>query len=108
MKSYISYNLFRNRTKFKPLSLFISNNDISYEEFKAYFNSRDIESPDIAYYNRVKDKFREIAENESVANTIIEEEKKEENTSIVKNVIVKQSKPRKKSRKKKAVKDENN
>ena len=108
MKSYISYNLFRNRTKFNPLSLFFSNKDITYEEFKLYFNNKDIESPNIEYYNRVKDKFIEVSGNKLETNTVIEEEKKEESISIDKKVIAKQNKPRKINRKKKAVKDENN
>lgn len=107
MKSYISYNLFRNRTKFNPLSLFFSNNNISYEEFKEYFNSRDIESPDVEYYNRVKDRFKETLKNETTDNVVI----KEEIISIVEKPHEKQRKSKKKSKKiivKKDVKDENN
>jgi len=57
MKSNISYNLFRNRRKFNPLSLFYKNKDLTYEEFKEYFNSRHVTSPDEDYYNRVKQTF---------------------------------------------------
>src|SRR5210317_1193789 len=57
MKSNISYNLFRNRRKFNPLSLFYKNKDLTYEEFKEYFNSRHVTSPDEDYYNRVKKAF---------------------------------------------------
>lgn len=108
MKSYISYNLFRNRTKFNPLSLFYSNKDMTYEEFKVYFNSRDIESPNLDYYNRVKDKFIEINIKTENINTVIE---KEESDSINKSPVEKQKKSRSKSKKaikSKAKKDENN
>ena len=111
MKSYISYSLFRNRTKFNPLSLFFIDNNISYEEFKEYFNTRDIESPNVEYYNRVKDKFKETSDNKTKDNISVEEEKKEENVSIIEKPLEKQKKTRKKSKKrieKKDVKDESN
>jgi hypothetical protein len=111
MKSYISYNLFRNRTKFNPLSLFFSNNDISYEEFKIYFNSKDIESPDFEYYNRVKDKFEASNIKNTELNVALEEDKNEEKIFVNKAILEKQDKVRKKkkqSRKKKDAKDENN
>jgi hypothetical protein len=88
--------------------LFINNNDLSYEEFKSYFNSRDIESPDVSYYSRVKDKFLEINKKTANVDDIIE---KEEYVSIDKNIVKKQKKSISKSKKalkNKVKKNENN
>ena len=108
MKSYISYNLFRNRTKFNPLSLFYNNNELTYEQFKEYFDEKSVEAPDILYYNRVKDKFLEINRKTENINTVIE---KEESDSIDKSPTEKQKKSRSKSKKaskSKVKKNENN
>tara|TARA_B100000965_G_C19033788_1_gene516467 strand:+ start:75 stop:320 length:246 start_codon:yes stop_codon:yes gene_type:complete len=81
---------------------------MTYEEFKVYFNSRDIESPDITYYNRVKDKFKETLENKTKDDVEIEEEK----IPVIKKQFEKQKKQSKKKSKKfiekKVIKDENN
>ena len=59
MKSYINYDLFRVRRQFNPLILFYQNNDLTYTEFEKYFNDKNVESPGVEYYNRVKARFLE-------------------------------------------------
>ena len=91
MKSNISYNLFRNRKKFNPLSLFYKNKDLTYKEFKEYFNSRHVTSPDEDYYNRVKNAFFEKA---------ILEKKVEEVEVLKKEDIIEIPKPKRKRKRK--------
>lgn len=55
----ISYEIFRQRKKFNPITLFKQNKNITYEQFKEFFESRLVESPDLNYYMRVKNKFFE-------------------------------------------------
>ena len=91
MKSNISYNLFRNRKKFNPLILFYQNKDLTYQEFKEYFNSRHVESPDEDYFNRVKNTFFEKT---TLETKVVEAEvvKKEE--------IIEKPKPKRKRKRK--------
>jgi hypothetical protein len=56
-KSLINYKLFQNRRNFNPLSLFAKNKDLTYEEFVAFLQSKMVDSPGIAYYERVKTAF---------------------------------------------------
>lgn len=93
MKSNISYNLFRNRKNFNPLVLFYQNKDLTYQEFKEYFNSRYVTSPDIEYYNRVKQAFLE----KTKVTTKIE---KVEDDLPEKELAVKTPKPKRKRRSK--------
>lgn len=91
MKSNISYSLFRNRKKFNPLILFYQNKEITYGEFKEYFNSRHVESPDEDYFNRVKHTFFEKAT----------KEKKEKDFKVIKKEdIVEELKPKRKRKRK--------
>jgi hypothetical protein len=91
MKSNISYNLFRNRKKFNPLILFYQNKDLTYQEFKEYFNSRHVESPDEDYFNRVKHTFFEKT---TLETKVIEAE------AVEKEEIVETPKPKRKRKRK--------
>lgn len=73
----IKYEIFRQRKNFNPLILFKKNKDITYDQFKEFFESRLVESPDINYYTRVKNKFNE---NNDV--NVVEENKTEINLCI--------------------------
>ena len=102
MSSYISYSLFKNRKKFNPLSLFKDNENITFEEFKEFFNSRNVNSPDILYYNNVKHEFLKQKEALKINNKEVLNEDKIK----IKDKKVKKTKAKRKSRKK--IKDENN
>ena len=39
--------------------MFYNNNELTYEQFKEYFDEKSVEAPDILYYNRVKQRFLE-------------------------------------------------
>jgi hypothetical protein len=67
-KSLINYKLFQSRRNFNPLSLFAKNKDLTYEEFVAFLQSKMVDSPGIAYYERVKTAFLNSVKAESVAN----------------------------------------
>jgi hypothetical protein len=89
MYNNISYELFRNRKKFNPLTLFYNNNELTYEQFKEYFLKINVESPSFEYYEKVKSKFLEL--------TKVEEIKVEEKTT-----------KKRRSKKKKKQENENN
>ena len=79
----------------------MSNNNLTYTAFEKYFNDKNVESPGVEYYNRVKARFLEKQEEE---NNIIEVE--QEDISID---TVKEEKPvKKKIKKRKSKKNENN
>jgi hypothetical protein len=90
-KSYIKYELFRMRRKFNPLTLFYGNSELTYTQFKEYFDKKSVESPDILYYNRVKQRFIEKQKEES---NIIEISL--EDTTSLEDVIIKKEKTTKK------------
>lgn len=94
----IKYEIFRQRKKFNPLILFKKNKDITYDQFKEFFESRLVESPDINYYTRVKNKFNE---NNNV--NIVEENKTELNQDIDKDLKCQDESDNKKSFKKQPV-----
>lgn len=98
-KNYIKYELFRMRRKFNPLSLFYKNNELTYEQFKEYFDEKSVDAPDILYYNRVKQRFLEKQKEES---KIIEIplENVELQKESVKDKPVKKEKPKKRKAKK--------
>jgi len=108
MKTYMSYDLFRSRRKFNPLTLFYSNSNITYSEFEQFFNNKNVASPGVDYYNRVKAKFEEDKRLEEQANKkdvvidveVVEEPKAEvaEEVIEVKKVTSKRGrKPKKKN-----------
>ena len=70
----MSYDLFRSRRKFNPLTLFYSNSNITYSEFEQFFNNKNVASPGVDYYNRVKAKFEE--------DKMLEEQSKKEDIVI--------------------------
>jgi len=102
MKSYISYDLFRSRKKFNPLSLFARNNNITYEEFELFLNNKNVESPDIEYFNRVKEKYIENTTTKEVEKEIILKDEEIKKDELIK------TNPTSKKRKKKAKKNEDN
>jgi len=104
-KNYIKYDLFRIRRKFNPLTLFYGNSDLTYDQFKDYFDKKSVVSPDVLYYNRVKKRFLEKQKEESK----IIEVSIEDDTNL-NNDLVEKEKPKKnkKSLKRKAKKNEDN
>ena len=68
-KSLINYKLFQNRRKFNPINLFTKNKDLTYEEFVEFLRSKMVDTPGLAYFERVRAEFlrrtqaaKEIAE----------------------------------------------
>ncbi len=53
----ISYELFKTRRNFNPISLFLKKNDLSYDEFCNYFNKINVVAPDFEYFQKVKNFF---------------------------------------------------
>tara|TARA_B100000427_G_scaffold322603_2_gene324832 strand:- start:1694 stop:2002 length:309 start_codon:yes stop_codon:yes gene_type:complete len=102
MKSYISYNLFRSRKKFNPLNLFARNSNITYEEFELFLNNKNVESPGIEYFNRVKAKHIENTTTKEAEEEIILKDEEIKKDDLIK------TKPVSKKRKKKAKKNEDN
>ena len=102
MKSYISYNLFRSRKKFNPLSLFARNSNITYEEFELFLNNKNVESPGIEYFNRAKSKYIENTTNKEAEEEIILKDEEIKKDELIK------TNPTPKKRKKKAKKNEDN
>jgi hypothetical protein len=93
MYNNISYELFRNRKKFNPLTLFYNNNELTYEQFKEYFLKRNVDSPNFEYYEKVKSKFLDLTKTKEK----VEEIKVEEKTT-----------KKRRSKKKKIQENENN
>ena len=81
-KSLINYKLFQNRRKFNPINLFTKNKDLTYEEFVEFLRSKMVDTPGLAYFERVRDEFlrrtqaaKEIAEVVKVEVEKVEESK---------------------------------
>ena len=81
-KSLINYKLFQNRKKFNPINLFTKNKDLTYEEFVEFLRSKMVDTPGLAYFERVRDEFlrrtqaaKEIAEVVKVEVEKVEESK---------------------------------
>ena len=81
-KSLINYKLFQNRKKFNPINLFTKNKDLTYEEFVEFLKSKMVDTPGLAYFERVRDEFlrrtqaaKEIAEVVKVEVEKVEESK---------------------------------
>ena len=53
----INYELFRQRKKFNPIRLFERNENLTYEIFCNFFESRFVIPPDTKYFLRVKEEF---------------------------------------------------
>lgn len=53
----INYEIFRQRKKFNPLKLFERNENLTYEMFCNFFESRFVIPPDNKYFLRVKEEF---------------------------------------------------
>ena len=81
-KSLINYKLFQNRKKFNPINLFTKNKDLTYEEFVEFLRSKMVDTPGLAYFERVRAEFlrrtqaaKEIAEVVKVEVEKVEESK---------------------------------
>lgn len=53
----ISYELFKTRRNFNPITLFLKKSDLSYDEFCNYFNKINVVAPDFEYFQKVKNFF---------------------------------------------------
>ena len=59
-KSLINYKLFQSRKKFNPVSLFYKKQDLNYEEFVEFLESKMVDTPGIEYFERVKQEFSRL------------------------------------------------
>lgn len=80
-KSLINYKLFQNRRKFNPVNLFTKNKDLTYEEFVEFLKRKMVDTPGLAYFERVKAEFlRRTEEAKEIANVVKKEVDKVEVT----------------------------
>jgi hypothetical protein len=69
----ISYELFKTRRNFNPITLFLKKSDLSYDEFCNYFNKINVVAPDFEYFQKVKNFFISLSNSkESFEEKIIE------------------------------------
>ena len=106
-KSLINYKLFQNRRKFNPINLFTKNKDLTYEEFVEFLRSKMVDTPGLAYFERVKAEFlRRTQAAKEIAKVVkVEVEKVEVEKVEVEKVEVSKQKRRSRRSKKTSIKE---